>query len=246
MRKVLIVGATSAIAQAAARAMAARGDRLFLAARNAERLDAVRQDLSVRTGAPVGTMAMDATDRGRHEALLDAAERAMEGLDVILIAHGTLSDQKACEASVERMLAEIETNALSVLALVSLAANRFEARRAGTIAVISSVAGDRGRKSNYVYGASKGMVSLLLQGLRNRLAGAGVQVLTIKPGFVDTPMTAGIKKGGPLWAKPEAVGRGIVDAIDARKDVVYLPRFWRLIMLVIRLIPERIFKRLSL
>ncbi len=246
MRKVLIVGATSAIAQAAARAMAARGDRLFLAARNAERLEAVRQDLSVRAGAPVGTMAMDATDRGRHEALLDAAERAMEGMDVILIAHGTLSDQKACEASVERMLAEIETNALSVLALASLAANRFEARRAGTIAVISSVAGDRGRKSNYVYGASKGMVSLFLQGLRNRLAGAGVQVLTIKPGFVDTPMTADIKKGGPLWAKPEAVGRGIVDAIDARKDVVYLPGFWRLIMLVIRLIPERIFKRLSL
>lgn len=246
MRKVLIVGATSAIAQATARVMAARGDRLFLAGRNAERLEAVRQDLAVRAGASVGAMAIDATERGRHAALLDAAERAMEGLDVMLIAHGTLSDQKACEASVERMLAEIDTNALSVLALASLAANRFEARREGTIAVISSVAGDRGRKSNYVYGASKGMVSLFLQGLRNRLAGAGVQVLTIKPGFVDTPMTAGLSKGGPLWAKPDAIGRGIVSAIDAKKDVVYLPGFWRLIMLVIRSIPERIFKRLSL
>lgn len=246
MRKVLIVGATSAIAQATARLMAARGDRLFLAGRNAERLEMVRQDLAARAGVPVGAMAVDATDRGRYEMMLDAAEREMGGLDVVLIAHGTLSDQKACEASVDRMLAEIEINALSVLSLASLVANRFDARRAGTIAVISSVAGDRGRKSNYVYGASKGMVSLFLQGLRNRLAGAGVQVLTIKPGFVDTPMTAGIAKGGPLWAMPEAIGRGIVAAIDGRKDVVYLPGFWRLIMLIIRLIPERIFKRLSL
>jgi decaprenylphospho-beta-D-erythro-pentofuranosid-2-ulose 2-reductase len=246
MRKVLIVGATSAIAQATARLLAARGDRLFLAGRNPERLEMVRQDLSVRAGAPIGAMALDATDRGSHQGLLEAAEREMGGLDTVLIAHGTLSDQKACEASVDRTMAEIESNALSVIALLTLVANRFEAQRAGTVAVISSVAGDRGRKSNYVYGAAKGMVSLFLQGLRNRLAGAGVQVLTIKPGFVDTPMTATIVKGGPLWAKPDAIGRGIVASIDSGRDVVYLPGFWRLIMLVIRLIPERVFKRLSL
>jgi decaprenylphospho-beta-D-erythro-pentofuranosid-2-ulose 2-reductase len=246
MRKVLIVGATSAIAQATARRFAARGDRLFLAARNAERLDAVRQDMAVRGDAPVGTMTLDATDRGRHAALLDAAEQAMGGLDTVLIAHGVLSDQKACEASVERTLADIDANALSVVALLTLVANRLESRRAGTIAVISSVAGDRGRKSNYVYGAAKGMVSLFLQGLRNRLSDAGVNVVTVKPGFVDTPMTAGLPKGGPLWAKPDTIAAGIVDAIDKGRDVVYLPWFWRIIMLIIRLIPERVFKRLSL
>lgn len=246
MRKVLIVGATSAIAQATARLFAARGDRLFLAARTLERLEMVRQDLAARGAGSVGVMALDANERARHGVLLDAAEKAMDGLDLVLIAHGVLSDQKACEVSVERTLADIETNALSVVAFLTLVAGRFESRRAGTIAVISSVAGDRGRKSNYVYGAAKGMVSLFLQGLRNRLAGAGVQVLTIKPGFVDTPMTAGIAKGGPLWATPDTIAAGVVAAIEKGQDVVYLPWFWRPIMLVIRLIPERVFKRLSL
>jgi short-subunit dehydrogenase len=124
-------------------------------------------------------------------------------------------------------------------------ANLMEAQGSGTIAVISSVAGDRGRQSNYVYGAAKGMVTRFLQGLRNRLAKRGVQVLTIKPGFVDTPMTAAFKKGA-LWAQPDAVARGIVAAVDAGKDEVYLPGFWRLIMAIIRHIPEPIFKRLSL
>lgn len=246
MHKVLIVGATSAIAQATARLMAARGDRLFLAARNPERLDIVRQDLVARSGAAVGVMVLDVTDHARHAVLLDAAERDMDGLDTVLIAHGVLPDQKASEASVERMLADIDANALSVLSLLTLVANRFEAKRTGTIAVISSVAGDRGRKSNYVYGAAKGMVTIFLQGLRNRLVAAGVAVITIKPGFVDTPMTAHLPKGGPLWAKPETIAAGIVAAIDKGRDVVYLPWFWRIVMLIIRHIPERIFKRLSL
>jgi short-subunit dehydrogenase len=121
----------------------------------------------------------------------------------------------------------------------------MEPRGQGTIAVISSVAGDRGRQSNYVYGAAKGMVTRFLQGLRNRLARKGVQVLTIKPGFVDTPMTAAFPKG-LLWAKPESVAQGIVAAVDRKKDVVYLPGFWCLIMMIIRHIPEFIFKKLSL
>ena len=246
MRRALIVGATSAIAQATARRLAARGDRLFLAARAPDRLEMVRQDLVVRGAQSVDVMVTDANDRSRHAALLAAAEQAMGGLDIVLIAHGVLPDQKACEASVEQTFAALEANALGVIALVTLVANRFEAGRAGTIAVISSVAGDRGRKSNYVYGAAKGMVSLFLQGLRNRLAGVGVQVLTIKPGFVDTPMTSGIAKGGPLWAKPDTIAAGIVAAIETGRDVVYLPWFWRPIMLVIRLIPERLFKQLSL
>jgi len=245
MQKILIVGATSAIAEATARLWAARGEALFLVGRNGARLEAIAADLRVRGAVSVGCLAMDATDRAAHAAMLEAATAALGGLDVALIAHGTLPDQKACEASVELTLREIDNNGLSVVALAMLLATRFEAQGHGTLAAIGSVAGDRGRQSNYVYGAAKGMLDLFLQGLRNRLAKKGVQVLTIKPGFVDTPMTASFKKGA-LWAQPADIARGILRAIEQRRDVVYLPGFWRLIMAIIRHIPERIFKRLSL
>jgi short-subunit dehydrogenase len=132
------------------------------------------------------------------------------------------------------------------VSLLTLLANYFQSRGRGSIVAISSVAGDRGRKSNYVYGAAKGMVTLFLQGLRNRLASKGVTVVTIKPGFVDTPMTKDFDRSGPLWTQPPAIARGIVRAVERRRDVAYLPWFWQLIMLVIRHIPERIFKRMSL
>jgi short-subunit dehydrogenase len=167
------------------------------------------------------------------------------GLDTVLIAYGTLGDQKASAASVPETLEQLSTNFLSVVALGTLLANRLEAQRSGCLAVISSVAGERGRQSNYVYGTAKAGVSAFLQGLRNRLYPSGVQVLTIKPGFVDTPMTAGLKKG-PLFASADAVARGIVRAVDRRKDVVYLPAFWAPIMALIRAIPEGIFKRMKL
>lgn len=174
------------------------------------------------------------------------AQRALGGLDVLLVAHGSLPDQKACERSVHVTLDELHTNALSVISLVTLAANLFQTAGHGTIAVISSVAGDRGRQSNYIYGTAKGMVSLFLEGLRNRLSRSGVRVVTIKPGFVDTPMTAHLEKKGPLWAQPQAIARGIARAVNGQRDVVYLPGIWRWIMLIIRHIPEPIFKRMSL
>ena len=245
MQKILIIGATSAIAEATARRWAARGAALFLVGRKAERLELIAADLRVRGAASVACQAQDACARDAHETMLCAAEQAMGGLDVALIAHGSLPDQKACEASVELTLQEIDTNALSVIALLTRLATRFEAQGHGSLAVISSVAGDRGRQSNYVYGAAKGMVSLFLQGLRNRLAKHGVQVLTVKPGFVDTPMTAAFPKGA-LWAKPEAIAHGIVRAIDRKRDEVYLPGFWWPIMTLIRHIPERVFKKMSL
>lgn len=245
MKRILIIGATSAIAEATARLWAARGATLFLVGRNAARLEAVASDLRVRGAAAVTSFAMDACDTAAHAAMLEASRDAMGGLDVALIAHGSLPDQKACEVSVELTLKEIDTNALSVIALATRLAEIFEKQGCGTLAVISSVAGDRGRQSNYVYGAAKGMVSLFMQGLRNRLAKKGVQVLTIKPGFVDTPMTAAFPKGA-LWAKPEAIARGIARAVEYGADEVYLPGFWRLIMTIIRLVPERVFKRLSL
>ena len=245
MQKILIIGATSAIAEATARRWAARGAALFLVGRKAERLEQIAADLRVRGAASVACQTQDACARDAHETMLCAAEQAMGGLDVALIAHGSLPDQKACEASVELTLQEIDTNALSVIALLTRLATRFEAQGQGSLAVISSVAGDRGRQSNYVYGAAKGMLTLFLQGLRNRLAKKGMHVLTVKPGFVDTPMTASFKKGA-LWASPDAIAQGIVGAIDKKRDVVYLPGFWWLIMTLIRHIPERIFKKLSL
>ena len=245
MKKVLVIGATSAIAEASARIWAARGASLFLVGRRAARLEMIADDLRVRGAATVGCYTLDCCEVAAHPAMLDAATGALGGLDVALIAHGSLPDQRACEASVELTQKEINTNGVSVVALATLLGQRLVRQGSGTLAVISSVAGDRGRQSNYVYGAAKGMVSLFLQGLRNRLAKQGVQVLTIKPGFVDTPMTAALPKGA-LWAQPDAIARGIVDAIDRKYDEVYLPGFWWLVMAIIKHIPERVFKRLSL
>jgi decaprenylphospho-beta-D-erythro-pentofuranosid-2-ulose 2-reductase len=245
MRKILIVGATSAIAEAAARILAGRGDALYLVARNESRLAAVAADLGVRGSPRVGCEVLDANELTGHEPMLARAETFLGGCDVVLIAHGTLSDQKACEGSVELTLQEINTNALSVVALLTRIANLLAQRRSGTIAVISSVAGDRGRGSNYVYGSAKALVTAFLSGLRQRLGKCGVNVVTIKPGFVDTPMTAAFAKG-PLWARPEHIAAGIIRAIDRHSGTVYLPAFWRPIMLIIRAIPESLFLRLSL
>jgi len=245
MTKVLVIGATSAIAEHCARIWAARGDALYLVARNGERLQTIAADLKVRGSAQVNTYCVDLNDIDSHAALLDAADAAMGGIDTVLIAHGTLSNQKACEQSVDETLTEIKTNALSAISLLTLIANRFEAKRAGTIAVISSVAGDRGRASNYVYGSSKAMVTAFTSGLQQRLHKSNVSVVTIKPGFVDTPMTAEHKKG-LLWAKPAAVAAKIVKAIDTKKSEVYAPAFWWAVMAVIKAIPSKIFKNVNL
>lgn len=244
MNRVLIVGATSAIAEAVAREFAQSGNALFLAGRREPQLRAIADDLRVRGASHVGVAVVDANDTAAHAGLIEQAAQAMGGLDVALIAHGTLSDQAACQQLVDLMVSEFQTNALSAMALCTVLANRFEAQRSGTIAVISSVAGDRGRASNYVYGAAKAAVTAFTSGLRARLNPAGVNVLTIKPGFVDTPMTAAFKKG-PLWATPAQVGAAIHGAILARKAVLYVPWFWWGIMQIIKNVPEAIFRKLS-
>jgi len=245
MRKVLIIGATSAIAQAVARQLAVRGDALYLLARSEERLAALAADLRIRGAPQVDFAAFDANMLDSHAPTLEQAFAGADVFDVALIAYGTLDDQRACEQDAGKTLQALHTNAISVIALLTLLANRFDAQGMGTLAVIGSVAGDRGRQSNYVYGAAKGMLAIFLQGLRNRLQKRGVNVLTIKPGFVDTPMTAAFNKGA-LWASPDTVAMRIVQGIDKGWDVVYTPGFWRAIMFVIRLVPERVFKRLSL
>ena len=246
MSQVLILGATSAIAQSVARLYAESGARMFLVARDAARLDSVADDLRVRGAIAVDCLAADLTEHDRHPEIVAAAFDALSGLDTVLVAHGILPDQESCQNSVADTMASMDINFLSVVSLLTPIANRLEESKRGTIAVISSVAGDRGRQSNYIYGAAKSGLDAFLQGLRNRLSKADVNVLTIKPGFVDTPMTAHIPERGLLWAQPEDIAEGIVHAIDKQKDVIYLPRFWALIMLIIRSIPERIFKKLSL
>lgn len=245
MRRLIIFGATSAIAEATAREFARRGDAIFLVGRSRERLQAIADDLKVRGASSVAFQTQDLRDGSANEALLDAATTALGGLDAALIAHGTLSDQKACEGSTELFLDEFTTNALSAMMLCTLLANRFEAQRRGVIAVISSVAGDRGRRSNYVYGSAKAAVTAFTSGLRQRLRPAGVDVVTIKPGFVDTPMTAAFKKGA-LWASPAKVAKEICRAMIAGTPVIYTPGFWRPIMWIIRSIPEFVFRRLSM
>lgn len=245
MSRILIFGATSAIAEQTARLYAERGEQLMLVGRDKAKLERLAEDLKIRGAQQTACLAIDLNDTSQHEALLIKTEKELGGIDLALIAYGTLGDQQACEQDFAVAEQELQTNCLGVLSLLTLLANRLEAQQSGHIAVISSVAGDRGRQSNYIYGTAKGALSIFLQGLRNRLHKAGVHVLTIKPGFVDTPMTQDFKKG-LLWVKPEVIAQGIVRAIDKKRDVVYLPFFWRYIMLIIRLIPEFIFKRLSL
>ena len=246
MKNWIVIGATSAIAEAVQRIWAARGYQLFLVARNEQRLQAVADDLSIRGAKAAHCYVMDVSDQEQYEPCLQAAKAALGEIDGLLIAHGTLPDQQACEASVELTRQEIDTNALSVISFCTLVANEFAEKKRGDIAVISSVAGDRGRPSNYVYGAAKGMVTTYLQGLRSRMCKLNVNVVTIKPGFVATPMTEEFDRSGPLWATPEQVASGIVKAIDKGKNVVYLPWFWWGIMTIIKFIPEFIFKKLSL
>ena len=245
MRRILIVGATSAIAEATARLFASRGDALMLTGRSPSRLQAIADDLKVRGAARAETFVLDARAFDRFPALLQAATERLGGLDAALIAHGTLSDQGACQRSVEQLREEFEVNALSVMALCTHLANLLETQGRGVIAVISSVAGDRGRQSNYVYGSAKAAVTAFTSGLRQRLYPKGIRVVTIKPGVVSTPMTAAFKKGA-LWATPARGAADIVRAMDGGKAVIYTPWFWRPIMRIIRAVPETIFRRLRL
>ncbi len=242
---IVIIGATSGIAEACARRWAQQPAHFLLVARNVQRLEQIKGDLQAR-GAKADIYELDANDFVGHAALLTVAQETLGRIDIVLIAHGTLSDQKACEQSAGKALSEITTNGLSVISLLTHFANALEVQRSGTLAVISSVAGERGRPSNYVYGSAKAMVSAFCEGLRARLFKVGVHVLVIKPGFVATPMTAGLNLPPLLTATPDAAAADIVAAVKSGRDVVFTRWFWRWIMLIIRSIPVAVFKRLSL
>jgi decaprenylphospho-beta-D-erythro-pentofuranosid-2-ulose 2-reductase len=234
--KVVVLGATSAIAQAAARIWAERGAELFLVARDPQKLAAVADDLRTR-GGQVETLVQDLNED--QAGLIERAGAA----DVMLLAQGILGDPQRRDTDPDYAELILRTNLIAPARLLTLLAPRLQ--RGACIAALSSVAGDRGRAKVGIYGASKAGLDAFLSALRQRLQPAGVRVLTLKPGFVDTPMTAALPKT-PLFATAAQIGSGIVRAVDAGRDgVVYLPWWWRFIMLVVKALPERVFKRLS-
>jgi len=244
-KRILVLGATSAIAMAVMRQLITPSAHFFLVARSKEKLTAVAQDLLVRGALRVDMIVTDLDDTQAHPQMLAVATSQLGTIDLALLAHGVLGDQAAAEREYSAAEPILVTNFLSAVSLLTWLANYCESQGRGTLAVISSVAGDRGRKSNYVYGASKAALDAFLSGLRNRCDRSGVQVLTIKPGFVATPMTAHIPKNG-LFATPEQVASGILNAVRRHRDVVYVPWFWRPIMTIIKAVPERIFKARNL
>lgn len=247
MKKVAIIGATSRIAELCARRWASEGARLFLAARDQDRLERIRSDLAIRATAaePIATTTFDALHAPDYAALADAADRFLGGIDIVLIAHGVLVPQAECEEDLAVARMSLEVNGLTAVLLAEAFAARMSAAGRGVISVIGSVAGDRGRRSNYVYGAAKGLVHRYLEGMRHRLGPQGLQIVTIKPGPTATPMTANYAQPGVRLADPEDVARCIVEGIERGRTTIYAPPLWRWIMLVVRHIPERIFMKLS-
>lgn len=248
-KSVLILGAASDIGLALARDYALRGHRLILAARGGEaRLATDLADLRVRAGAQADVRAVefDILDQANHAAFLDGLSGSSGLPDIVVCVVGLLGDQKQAETDPAHAELVIRSNYTAPALFLDLVAARMETRKSGQIIGISSVAGDRGRASNYVYGSAKAGFTAFLSGLRNRLAKSDVRVLTVKPGFVRTKMTAGMKLPAPLTAEPGQVSAAILKAQDGGKDVLYVLPVWWLVMSIIRAIPERMFKRMKI
>ncbi|MCC2625489.1 MAG: short-chain dehydrogenase [Burkholderiales bacterium] len=248
MKNAIIIGAGSTIASCVIDKLAAKDFNIYLLARDSEALLEKQQDLNVKyPNANIFIQAFDvlANSMDQITEKINICFDTLGTVEVVLIAYGTLPNQKLCENDLKEESSALRINGVSVLEICHHVANKLQLQKSGTLAVITSVAGLRGRQSNYIYGAAKSMVNIYLQGLRNRVNQYGVQVLTVMPGFVDTKMTAEFKKG-LLWAKPGKVADDIVNAIFKKKDIIYTPWFWRYIMLIIKSIPESIFKKMKL
>jgi decaprenylphospho-beta-D-erythro-pentofuranosid-2-ulose 2-reductase len=244
-RRVLILGATSGIAREASRCFAEDHASLFLVSRDLEKLAVLADDLKIRGAESVEIFPADLTNCSTHSAIIARATAVPKGLDAALIAYGTLPDQFRSENDPAVLQSAIETNYSSVVSLLIQLGKTFEEQRHGVLAVIGSVAGDRGRRSNYVYGSAKSAIATFAAGLRLRLAPAGVQVVLIKPGWVSTPMTQHLPQNF-LFISAERAGRSVYKAMISPRSVVYIPWYWKWIMRIIRLLPEPIFARLNL
>ncbi|MFO0745752.1 MAG: SDR family NAD(P)-dependent oxidoreductase [Myxococcota bacterium] len=242
-----IFGATSRIAHALARDLAERGERVLVLARDAAEAATLAADLNVRSGAGAVAEAFDAADVQGHAALVARLEAAHGPIDTAILAFGEMGDQAASERDASAFEAVVAANFTGAAALAEALAHAMAERKRGAIVAIGSVAGDRGRQSNYAYGSAKGALALYLGGLRNRLTvqKTGVHVMTVKLGFVDTRMTWGLATKIPI-ASPEAASQAILHALGERRNTIYYPSFWRAVMGVIKAIPEAGFKRTSL
>jgi NAD(P)-dependent dehydrogenase (short-subunit alcohol dehydrogenase family) len=245
-RRVVVLGATSAIGEATARLFAAEGAALVIAGRDAARLDAIAADLTGRGAASVHVAVLDLAEPGDAVATMEGWAATLGGLDAVLLFYGVLGDQMRAETDLAEARRVLRTNFLSAADWCLAAATVLERQRRGSLVVVGSVAGDRGRRSNYIYGAAKGGLERLVQGLAHRLAASGARAVIVKPGFVDTPMTADMRKGGPLWATPARVAAIVHRAAGRGGSTVYAPGFWRWIMLVIRLLPTAVLHRTRL
>ena len=247
-RNVILVGATSGIARPLARRLVARGWNLVVTGRDAARLAPLADDLQVRGTGTVASLVLDPSDGAAVAGLCGAAAALLGGpIDGVIVCHGTLPDESGALLDVEQTRGAIDANFTSAAMVLAAAAQALENRPGAFLTAISSVAGDRGRQSNYAYGAAKAGLTAYLSGLRNRLHPRGVVVITVKPGIVRTPMTEGLPAAGsPLAADADTVARDIERAILRRQAVLYTPWFWWPVMTVICAIPEAIFKRLRL
>ena len=240
----LILGANSSVAHAAARIFASREKAgICLASRDMDLLQKKARDLTARYGVKATAIFLDATDYSSHQGFYSNLETKPDG---VLLAFGYLGDQEKAQQDFNKAKSIIETNFLGAVSLLEIIAADFEKRKAGFIIGVSSVAGERGRQSNYIYGSSKGALTLYLGGLRNRLFKSKVHVMTVLPGFIRTKMTDGLALPEKLMASPEAVAEDIYTAYIKKKDIVYTKWFWHFIMLIIRSIPEMVFKRMRL
>jgi short-subunit dehydrogenase len=244
MKKVFIYGATSAIAAACARLWAAKGYDFVLCARNGERLKLVADDLLIRGARSVDTIISDARQTDKLRDAVAFAIDALGQIDIVLIAHGELPDQLAIENDGRAVDDSLSLNAVSTIVLLTEVATVLEKQGSGSIGVITSVAGDRGRRSNYIYGSSKAAVSTYCEGLRARLSSSNVSLTDIRPGLIASPMTEGLTMPHLLVSKPEAIASRITDGLIKGKAVVYAPAYWRWIMLGVKSMPRFIFSKL--
>ena len=245
-QRIIALGALSAIGEATLRLYAEEGARLVLAGRNEKRLQALAADLEARGAKGVVTWPIDLSACEEPRAEIARMASAIGGLDSVLLFYGALGDHQKAEKDTAEARRILATNFTSAAEWCLAAADLIESQSHGSLVVVGSVAGDRGRQSNYIYGAAKGGLGLLVQGIAHRLARCGGRAVVIKPGFVDTPMTDGMAKQGPLWAKPQAVAAIIKRAASQGSPVVYAPGFWRWIMLAIRAVPSPVFHKTSL
>jgi len=243
---VVVLGATSAIAQAYARRRAAAGTSFVLAGRREERLNVVAADLVARGAASAEPVKMDLAATGEIERAVEMIHARFGPPQEIVIAYGTLGEQAALERDLSAARAALEVNFTSAALWLLAFLKRRDAAQPLTAIVIGSVAGDRGRRTNFIYGAAKGGLDIFVQGLAHAYADTPVRFVMVKPGFVDTPMTAAFVKSGPLWSSSDRVAADIERAVRRGARVVYTPWFWRPIMAVIRRLPWFVFRRLKI